>query len=76
MTYMNNNMNFVCPKTGEGFKIDTWKAKVNTITRELEYFEPGPGWHPIVNPKNGERLIKSELAQIQMTSVKTETASR
>jgi len=68
--------NFVCPKTGEEFRIDTWKAKINTVTKEVEYFYPGPAWKPIINPKNGERLVKSEMTQIQMTSVKTDTASR
>ena len=67
---------FICSQTGEEFFIDTWKSKVNSLTKEVEYFQSGYGWRPLVNPKNGAKLIKSDHAQIQMTSVKTETASR
>lgn len=67
---------FICSETGEQVFVETWKSKVNSLTKEVEYFESGYGWRPLVNPKTGAKLIKSEHTQIQMTSVKTETASR
>ncbi len=71
-----NKSTFVCPETGEEFYFETWKAKINSATKQIEYFQPGNGWKLLVNPKNNVPLVKSEAAQIQMTSVKTDTASR
>lgn len=74
--YSMNIPNFICPVTGKEFFIDTWKSKINSQTKQIEYFQTGNGWRTLVNPENGVPLVKSEEAQIQMTSVKTETASR
>jgi len=68
--------NFICPITNELFYVESWKAKLNSKTKQIEYFQTGPGWKVLTNPKNGAALIKSDEAQIHMTSVKTETASR
>lgn len=69
-------ISFKCTQTGKEFLIDRYKAKVNTSTGQVEYFEPKPGWTPLVNPETGTPLVKSDDIQIQMTSIKTETASR
>lgn len=71
---MNKEMNFRCTVTGKEFLIDQYKAKVNTITGQLEYFQSGPGWRHLKNPETGgctlEKIVPSE---INMTSVHTET---
>lgn len=69
-------ISFKCTQTGKEFLIDRYKAKVNTLTGKVEYFESKPGWTLLVNPETGAPLIKSDTIEIQMTSVKTDTASR
>lgn len=71
---MSKEMNFRCPETGNAFLIDHYKSKVNTITRELEYFQSGPGWRPLVNPESGALLEKIVPSEINMTTIHTETA--
>jgi hypothetical protein len=69
-------ISFKCSETGKEFLIDRYKSKVNTVTKQVEYFESKPGWTLLTNPENGASLVKSDAVQIQMTSIKTETASR
>ena len=69
-------ISFKCSETGKEFLIDRYKSKVNTVTKQVEYFESKPGWTLLMNPENGAPLVKSDTIQIQMTSIKTETASR
>lgn len=68
--------NFICPVTNEAFHIKSWKAKLNSVTKEIEYFESGSGWKTLTNPKNGVALIRCEVHEIHVPGIKTDTKSR
>jgi hypothetical protein len=71
---MIDEMNFKCSETGKEFRIANWKSKIEN--GKPAYYESRHGWYPLKNPENGALLEKIEPAQINMTSVKTDTASR
>jgi hypothetical protein len=68
-TYMNN---FKCVETGKEFYIANWKSKIENGSPC--YYERSPGWNPLRNPENGALLEKIEPAELNMTTVHTETA--
>lgn len=64
--------NFKCSKTGREFFIPKYRSKI--VNGELQHFDDK--WNRLVNDFNGEPLDKITPDEIQLTSIKTDTASR
>lgn len=68
--------NFICPVTNQQFHIKSWKAKLNSTTKEIEYFKPGVNWEILTNPNNGVPLVRTETYDVYVPGIKTDTKSR
>lgn len=64
--------NFKCAITNKQFFIPNFRSKV--VDGQMRYYDVN--WNQLVNPQNGEPLVRIQPDKINLTQVKTDTALR